>query len=338
MTLHVDDISVSFGSVSVLRSVSLVVDQGERVAIMGPSGTGKSTLLRSIAGLIHPDTGSIRLDGQDITTSPPHTRKIGLMFQHYALFPHMSVIDNVAYGLRMHGADASAARRRAGELLAIVGLADLADRNPSSLSGGEQQRVALARTLAPSPRVVLLDEPMGSVDNALKDSLMISTIGAIDSVGAAAIYVTHDRLEAERFADTIGIMRGGSIVRWGSAEDIWHDPQTEFVADFIGHDNILDVDGPTLGRVLGPSAAPGRKGVVPIAALQVGLEHRDGHGIEVEGTVASSVFTDGVYRIAVATSDDERIIVESDKRVGQGDQITVTLNPEAVRLVAADEL
>lgn len=331
MTLHVDKVTVRFGSVEVLQHVSLTVDQGQRVAIMGPSGTGKSTLLRAIAGLVMPDAGSVKLDGEDITEVPTHLRPIGLMFQHYALFPHMSVAQNVEYGLRVQGADPDTARKHSSRLLDVVGLTDLADRNPSSLSGGEQQRVALARTLAPSPRVVLLDEPMGSVDNALKDSLMASTVAAIDTVGAAALYVTHDRQEAERFADTIGIMRDGSIVRMGSPEGIWSDPRTEFVARFIGHPNILDPDGPTLGPITSVPPTQHVKAVVPIPAIRVA-------GSGVRGTVSSASFADGTYRLTVVTSEEEELVVESDTRIHPGDEVFVAIDPELVRLVAADEV
>ncbi len=335
MTLHVDGVSVRFGATRVLDDVSLAVDTAQRVAVMGPSGTGKSTLLRAIAGLVRPDAGSIRLDGADITNTPPHLRPIGLMFQDYALFPHMSVEQNVAYGLRVQGTDAHAAHRRAVDLLEIVGLAEHADRNTSSLSGGEQQRVALARTLAPAPAVVLLDEPMGSVDNALKASLMDSTVNAIEAVGAAAIYVTHDRQEAERFADTIGIMHEGRIVRLDSAEGIWNDPQTEFVARFIGHENILDPGGPVLASALGTDSGATR-GVVPMHALTI-VEGTEG-GSTVSGIVRSAVFTDGVYRMTVSTSDEEEIVLESRTRRDPGDPVTVAIDPRAVRSVVRDEV
>lgn len=334
MTLHVSDVTVRFGATEVLRSVSLTVERSQRVAVMGPSGTGKSTLLRAIAGLVRPDSGSVLLDGADITGTPTHLRPIGLMFQDYALFPHMSVLQNVEYGLRVQGADARTARGRAIDLLDVVGLADLTSRNTASLSGGEQQRVALARTLAPAPAVVLLDEPLGSVDTALKASLMDSTVAAIDAVGAAAIYVTHDRQEAERFADTIGIMHEGRIVRIGAAEDIWKDPRTEFVARFIGHHNILDADGPVLTAAFGGSVA-GARGVVPVTALTV--DGDIGGRPKVPGIVRSATFTDGVHRLIVSTSDNEEIVLESLTRRDPGDAVSVAIDTTLVRLLV-DEL
>lgn len=254
MTLQVGSLSVSLGGTLILDGVDLVVDAGERVSVMGPSGAGKSTLLRCIAGLIPPDAGTIFLDDKPLTGIPPHRRPIGLMFQDYALFPHLDVRTNVAYGLRMQDVSKAAALERADELLDLVGLARHRDRLPSGLSGGEQQRVALARTLGPEPAVVLFDEPLGSLDQDLKADLLEAMRSIVEDLGLASVYVTHDRDEAMSFGERVAVMRDGRMARIGTPEQLWDDPGTAFVARFAGHRNI--VDGSLIGLGSGIAAVP----------------------------------------------------------------------------------
>ncbi|MGI9586523.1 MAG: ABC transporter ATP-binding protein [Acidimicrobiia bacterium] len=322
MTATVSNISVQFGTHTALSKVDLSIDSGERFAVMGPSGAGKTTLLRVLAGLDRPDEGSIVLDGTDITALPAHARGIGLMFQDYALFPHMSVLDNVAYGLKMQGLQGAERSSRARELLELVGLSGYEERAPESLSGGEQQRVALARTLAPKPTLVLFDEPLGSVDSALKDTLLSEMRSAVDAVGAMAVYVTHDRAEAEAFADRLAIMRDGRVVRSGTPMQIWSDPRTTFVAGFIGHRNIVP------GGVVELDAA-----VVVIPQQAITL---DSNG-SVSGTVAACTFNEGSF-VATVAIDDQYLYVETSEHLAESSDVRLGIDSVLVQELVLDEV
>ncbi|MFO7700656.1 MAG: ABC transporter ATP-binding protein [Acidimicrobiia bacterium] len=285
MSIVMHSVGVSIGGTKILDDIDLVVHDAERFAIMGPSGAGKSTILRVIAGLIPQHTGTVAIHGIDVTELPPHNRNVGLMFQDYALFPHLSVGDNVAYGLRMGGVDASTRREQANDLLAIVGLTGYASRGVGALSGGEQQRVALARTLAPQPTVVLFDEPLGSLDQALKDDLLVEMREITASLGITSVYVTHDRLEAEGFADRLAIIDEGRVIRTDTPEAIWQAPGTEFVARFIGHRNIVD------------ACILGSEGLIVVPENTVTLDPEG----TIDATVSACLFRDGRYRVSATT-------------------------------------
>ncbi|HEX7098750.1 MAG TPA: ABC transporter ATP-binding protein [Acidimicrobiia bacterium] len=231
--LTVDDVTVRFGDLRAVDGASLEVGDGERVAILGPSGSGKSTLLRAIGGLEKLESGRILWDGVDLADVPPHRRRFGFMFQGYALFPHMTVGENIAFGLRMEGRDPSEIRARVAEVLEWVGLSGFDQRTVDNLSGGEQQRVALARTLAPDPRLVMLDEPLGALDRALRERLMVEMTDLLTRAGTTALYVTHDHDEAAFFAHRIAIMREGRIVQVGKMEELRRNPVDDWVADFL---------------------------------------------------------------------------------------------------------
>ncbi len=223
-----------FDGVEALAGVDLTVGDGEVVAVLGPSGSGKSTLLRVVAGLERPDAGRVLWNGEDVTDVPPHLRRFGLMFQSYALFPHLTVAGNVAFGLRMMGLSPDEVARRTEEALRWVDLDGFGDRPVEGLSGGEQQRVALARTLAPEPRLVMLDEPLGALDRNLRERLVVDTRRLLRERGATALYVTHDHAEADAVADRVAIMRNGRICQTGALEEIRRDPGDDWVADFVG--------------------------------------------------------------------------------------------------------
>jgi ABC-type Fe3+/spermidine/putrescine transport system ATPase subunit len=229
--LSVDRVDVVIDSKRILDDVSLDVADSEIVAILGPSGSGKSTLLRAVAGLVDLAHGDIRWDGATITSTPPHRRDFGLMFQGYALFPHMTVAGNVGFGLRM--GDSDDIDRKVGEALSWVGLEGFGPRQVDSLSGGEQQRVALARTLAPRPRLVMLDEPLGALDRNLRQQLVTDTRQVLEDRGVTAIVVTHDREEAVALSDRLAVMRGGTIVQTGRLEQILGSPADDWVENFI---------------------------------------------------------------------------------------------------------
>lgn len=228
--LQVVDLDVVIDGKGILENVSLEVADGETVAVLGPSGSGKSTLLRAIAGLIEPAAGDIRWDGKSIIGVPTHQRGFGLMFQGYALFPHMTVADNVGFGLKMTKRQEAEAVETA---LAAVGLEGFGSRQVESLSGGEQQRVALARTLAPEPVLVMLDEPLGALDRNLRQRLVTDTREVLEGQEVTAIVVTHDRDEAVALSDRLALMRGGTIVQTGHLEELLAEPADDWVAAFI---------------------------------------------------------------------------------------------------------
>lgn len=231
--LEVRGATVRLGGKTVLDGADLTVGE-ETVAVLGPSGSGKSTLLRAIVGLQALDSGAVRFDGVDLSATPTHLRGFGLMFQDYALFPHRTVAGNVGFGLEMQGVDGDERDGRVAEVLELVGMPGFGDRTVDSLSGGEAQRVALARTLAPRPRLVLLDEPLGALDRMLRDRLVDEIETILDRSETPAVYVTHDHDEAERIADRIALMRDGRIVQTGTLEDLRAAPADDWVAAFIG--------------------------------------------------------------------------------------------------------
>ncbi len=231
----------TIGGTTVLAGVDLVVGSSEIVAILGPSGSGKSTLLRAIAGLEPLDSGTIRWDGDDITGVPVHERGFGLMFQSYALFPHKTVSENVGFGLRMQGVDGEEFATKVANALEAVGLGGFGDRRTQGLSGGEQQRVALARTMITAPRLVMLDEPLGALDRQLRARLLDDTRRVLRESDCAAIYVTHDHEEAEEIADRLAVMRAGEIVQTGTASEIAAAPADHWVREFMG---VVDTHRP----------------------------------------------------------------------------------------------
>lgn len=230
--LEIEEVTVRFGDKVAVDHFSLEVEDGERVALLGPSGSGKSTLLRVVAGLQTPSSGRVMWNGDDLADTPPHRRRFGLMFQGYALFPHMTVQDNVAFGLRMAQLPQAKVDRRVAEVLSWVGMSELAERSVENLSGGEQQRVALARTLAPDPRMVMLDEPLGALDRALRERLLVEMRDLLE--GTTALYVTHDQEEAEAFSHRIALMRAGGLIQVGTPDELRASPVDAWVADFLG--------------------------------------------------------------------------------------------------------
>ena len=229
--LEVTDLDVVIDSTPILENVSLEVADSEIVAVLGPSGSGKSTLLKAIAGLVDVAAGDIEWDGRSIVNVPTHKRNFGLMFQGYALFPHMTVAENVGFGLKMTGHEGIADEVE--DALTSVGLESFGPRQVESLSGGEQQRVALARTLAPHPELVMLDEPLGALDRNLRQKLVVDTRRVLEERDVTAIGVTHDRAEAVAISDRLALMRGGTIVQTGHLDEILANPADDWVASFI---------------------------------------------------------------------------------------------------------
>ena len=239
-SLDLESITHSFGTVKVVDDVSLPIEAGELVALLGPSGCGKTTLLRIIAGFVAQSAGRVRVDGRPIDELPANRRDIGIVFQNYALFPHMTVTENVAYGLRARGASRALIRERVDRMLAVVQLEALRERMPRQLSGGQQQRVALARALAVEPRILLLDEPFGALDKNLRLDMQIEVKRLQRQFGITAILVTHDQEEAMTMADRIAVMSRGRVEQFASPVDIYDRPRTLFVNCFVGTANLLE--------------------------------------------------------------------------------------------------
>jgi putrescine transport system ATP-binding protein len=233
------DVSRVYGEVRAVDRVSLTVQAGEFFAMLGPSGSGKTTCLRLVAGFETPDSGSVLLNGRDVTDDPPYARAVNTVFQDYALFPHMSVLENVAYGPRVRGQRKDDWRKRAAEMLELVQLGAFADRRPAQLSGGQRQRVALARALINQPPVLLLDEPLGALDKKLREHTQFELVNLQEQLGVTFIVVTHDQEEAMTLSSRIGVMEAGRIVQTGTPKDIYEYPNCKYVAEFIGNINVF---------------------------------------------------------------------------------------------------
>lgn len=249
--IRIDRLSKRFGDLRAVNDVSLHIPRGSFTTFLGPSGCGKTTLLRMIAGFVRPDAGEIYLDDEPVSAAPPWERGVGLVFQNFALFPHMNVFENVAFGLREQRRPASEVRDRVGAALALVDLEGLQDRRPSQLSGGQQQRVALARTLVVEPRGLLLDEPLSNLDARLRVQMRAELVRIQQELGITTVYVTHDQEEALALSTRIAVFSHGAVVQEGTPREIYETPGDRLVADFVGHANILEGRaGTTSGRHL----------------------------------------------------------------------------------------
>jgi putative spermidine/putrescine transport system ATP-binding protein len=299
-----------------LAETSLRMRQGEFLTLLGPSGSGKTTLLMLVAGLLQPDAGEIRIDGRVATYLPPGQRDIGMVFQSYALFPHLSIFENIAFPLRMRHLGEAEIRREVARVLEIVRLPDVAERLPRQLSGGQQQRIALARCIVYGPSIILMDEPLGALDKQLRDQLQLEIKHLHRRLGTSILYVTHDQQETMTLSDRVCLMNGGRIDQIGTPEDLYFAPTSIFAAQFLGDANIFpaEVDGSVGGRlrlrcpalspepILAPApAAPQGRAVL----ILVRPERLSTHGLEgeinsVEGTLRELIFVGGVTKRYVA--------------------------------------
>ena len=305
-----------------VKDICLSLEGGQILCLLGPSGCGKTTLLRLVAGLEAPDQGRVFLNGHDITQLQPHKRQIGMMFQEFALFPHKSVFENVAFGLQMQKQDRSRVVVQTEEMLSLVGLSELSKRNVADLSGGERQRVALARSLAPRPKLLMLDEPLGALDRALRERLLSDIHSILKNLGMTAIFVTHDQTEALTIGDRVAVMNQGCIVQLDTPESLYLHPKSIFVAEFLGYKNILTgivtENGGVktgLGTLYPPMGGCKSKDrvtlVIPSDGVQVyeNVQSDDQHRM-VHGKIVSRLFTGQKYRITVAVDENQFIIAD----------------------------
>lgn len=329
-------ISKSFGDVRVLSEVSLDVADGETVSLLGPSGSGKSTLLRIVAGLETADSGSVSIEGDDVSARPAHRRGVGFVFQDQALFPHLDVAGNVGYGLRMNGVERSARASRVTETLSAVGLPGYETRDPATLSGGEAQRVALARALAPSPRVVLLDEPLAALDQLLRERLLLELRSVFDQLGVTVIAVTHDPTEAAALGQRVAVLLDGRIAQVDDPGAVLARPASAAVAGLVGHRNVVDgvvADGsvrcawgsfPCRDRV-----SAGKVSVlVPPDAVSAAPDGALG------GVVTGRVFRGGSAFAVVEGESWPALDVRADPSWRVGDSVRLSVDSSAVHVMA----
>ena len=354
--LSLVNIAKHYGAVKALDDVSFELKKGEFLTMLGPSGSGKTTSLRVIAGFVAPTSGQLLIDGRDMTGVSPQKRNIGMMFQDYALFPHMNVADNVAYPLETRGVARAERRKRAMEMLEIVGLAHCADRFPKQMSGGQQQRVALARALVFNPDIVLLDEPMAALDKKLRTQMQIEIMHITKQVGATVVSVTHDQEEALVMSDRIAIFKDGRLAQIGTPQDLYTHPKSEFVADFIGEANILRgklrhdgalavIEGPgwraSLAkndpRVAACSANPSL--VLRPERIHVNLPGADGSN-GAEGVIVDKIYLGTEYRLIVRLAEDAVIQLRSRDiatiaGLNASDSVRLSWQPEDLVIIAA---
>jgi spermidine/putrescine transport system ATP-binding protein len=353
-TVHLVELVKRFEEVTAVDGIDLAIPGGEFFSLLGPSGCGKTTTLRLIAGFEQPTSGRILLDGQDMAQTPPHRRKVNTVFQNYALFPFLSVHDNVAFGLRYKRVSRTEARRLVGEALAQVRLEGMERRRPTQLSGGQQQRVALARALVLEPSVLLLDEPLGALDAKLRQALQVELKALQETVGITFVYVTHDQEEALTMSDRLAVMSGGRIEQVGTPAQIYEEPAGAFVADFLGVSNLMTAEafGPTAdGRCVvrlgqfqlcaerGDLAARGPVKLV-IRPERVRLEPYGSSGENrLPGMVERLVYQGASMRLFVRLAPGETLQAAipnqgGDLRFEQGTAVVAHLPAEALRVLA----
>ena len=359
--IEIDHVTKRFGDYVAVSEADFSIASGEFFSMLGPSGCGKTTTLRMIAGFETPTEGAIRLEGADVSRVPPYKRNVNTVFQHYALFPHMTVWDNVAYGPRSQKKDKAEVRKRVDELLEIVRLTDFAERKPAQLSGGQQQRVALARALVNYPSALLLDEPLGALDLKLRQVMQFELKRIQREVGITFVYVTHDQEEALTMSDRIAVMNAGNVDQIGTPTEIYDRPSTVFVASFIGQANLwagrqtgrtnrgfveVEVLGTTLKSRPGDTTIePGGQATLMVRPerVRVSMDAPTGDVATVRATVRDLTFQGPVVRLSLAAPDDSTILAhvgpEQDlPMLRPGDEVHVGWAPEASLVLPAADI
>ncbi|NDV88505.1 polyamine ABC transporter ATP-binding protein [Aurantimonas aggregata] len=324
--IELRDVAKSFGPLKVVEGLNLDVAKGEFLSLLGPSGSGKTTILMMLAGFEDATSGEIVLDGQRLNDLPPHRRGMGVVFQNYALFPHMSVAENVAFPLQMRGVAKAEVQRRVTEALARVHLEHLAERRPSQLSGGQQQRVALTRALVFEPKVILMDEPLGALDKQLREAMQLEIRDLHRRLGLTIVFVTHDQSEALTISDRIAIFDKGKIAQIGTASEVYDRPRNRFVSQFIGETNLLEgrIDGAADGQTVQIVVEGGRRIVAAAPTVPTGAD------------IVVSVRPERIC-LTPAPGFDNILDAEVEDVVYQGDHLRFHLACGSLRLVARAE-
>ncbi len=346
--LRLEGIGVSFGAVNVIPALDLSVRKGEMVAFLGPSGCGKTTTLRIIAGLNKPSRGRIMVGGRDITRLPIHDRDMGMVFQSYALFPHMNVTRNVAFGLQMRNIPSRDAESRAAQALDMVQLGHLAHRKPKELSGGQQQRVALARALVIEPSILLLDEPLSNLDAKLRDEMRVQIRALQQQSGITAVFVTHDQVEALSMCDRVVVMRGGRVEQFGTPTEVYERPATAFVANFVGRTNRLKGAITAEGTLTAAGHQLRSATTLPPGAVEIlvrphriRMDDAAETANRVKGTVSGITFIGDLVQYAVRVGDAEVVVEEATRRdrspLAVGDSVTLGWSAEDTLVYPAGE-
>ena len=351
LAVHLQGVTKRFGDFTAVDNIDLEIADGEFFSLLGPSGCGKTTTLRMIAGFEYPTMGVLAIGGKEMGLDPPDQRPVNTVFQNYALFPHMNVLENVMFGLLMKKVPKDQARLSAEEAISMVQLDSLAQRKPNQLSGGQQQRVALARALVNQPQVLLLDEPLGALDLKLRQEMQSELTALHSDLGIAFVYVTHDQEEALTMSDRIGVMHGGSLLQIGTPTDIYERPSNRFVADFIGEINLLEgevtsdgaisVGGTSLATRQKASAAAGSKATIAIRPESIDLTTTadslaPGHN-KLSGKVERRVYFGDAHSYEVLTPGGS-VSVRQDNRPGNmlfehGDDVVVSWAAEATNVL-----
>ena len=343
VVVSLQDIVVDFDGEPVLTGLSLDIHDKEFVTFLGPSGCGKTTTLRVIGGFVQPKSGRVLFDGQDITNLPPYKRHVNTVFQKYALFPHLNVFENVAFGLRLKSRDEKAIRSQVLQMLEVVGLKGFERRRVTTLSGGQQQRVAIARGLVNRPRVLLLDEPLGALDLKLRKEMQLELKRLQQALEITFIYVTHDQEEALTMSDTVVVMNGGLIQQIGSPEDIYNEPTNAFVADFIGESNILNgvMHRDFLVEFAGREFTCVDKGFAPNQLVQVVVRPEDIQVVpaiqgQLTGVVRDVIFKGVHFEMHVEQGAFEWII-HSTRASQPGEMIGMCIGPDEIHIMPREE-
>ena len=337
------DIAVSYDGEQVLKGFDLYIRDGEFVTLLGPSGCGKTTVLRTIGGFVTPDSGEVFFNGKNITGLPPHKREVNTIFQRYALFPHLNVYDNIAFGMRLKKKSEREVKETVQRMLSMVNLTGFSHRGVGQLSGGQQQRVAIARALANEPKVLLLDEPLGALDLKLRKDMQVELKKIQQQTGITFVFVTHDQEEARSMSDTVVVMDGGVIQQIGTPTDIYNEPKNAFVADFIGESNILD--GLMLEdywvKFAGHKFRCLDKGFGTNTPVDVVIRPEDIDVVEpdsthITGEVTAVTFKGVHYEIIVDVAGFKWMIQSTDCRE-VGDRIGLSLTPDDIHVMAKSE-
>lgn len=341
--ISLKDITVSYDGEQVLSGFGLDIRDGEFITLLGPSGCGKTTVLRTIGGFIKPDAGDVFFYGENITALPPHKREVNTIFQKYALFPHLNVYDNIAFGMRLKGKSEKEVKKTVHEMLAMVNLTGYAHRGVSQLSGGQQQRVAMARALANEPKVLLLDEPLSALDLKLRKDMQVELKKLQQQTGITFVFVTHDQEEALSMSDRVVVMDGGVIQQTGAPTDIYNEPKNAFVADFIGESNILD------GLMLEDYSVKfaghrfqcldkgfGQNTPVDVVIRPEDIDVVGADSTHITGEVTGVTFKGVHYEIIVDVAGFKWMIQSTDYRA-VGDRIGLSLTPDDIHVMAKSE-